>query len=594
MAKVLEIEDIMSPDQVALTIAEQYLSWETSRSLKVSEWEEIQRYVFATDTSKTGNSKLPWSNKTTIPKLCQIRDNLHANYMAALFPQRKWITWEGSSRADETAQKRKAIESYMGWSVDRNDFYDEIAKLVYDYIDYGNCFSTVEWVDKTQTLGSGNQKYGYVGTVPRRIAPTDIVFDPTATSFEDSPKIVRSYLSLGEVKDTLLSPTLSEEDRKYYTELITYLEQIRERVATFDGQTTVKNAIYSVAGFGSWQEYLCSDTVEILTFYGNIYNEESGKLERNRIVKIVDRHKLISNVENPSFFGKSVIFHSGWRVRPDNLWAMGPLDNLVGMQYRIDHLENMKADVFDLIAYPVLKIKGNVEDFTWGPFERILVGDDGDVSVVSPPHQTLLADNQIEKLEAKMEEMAGSPREAMGFRTPGEKTMYEVQRLELAAGRMFISKISQFERQQIEEILNAMLELARRKMTPQVIRVFDSEFDIAVFKDLSPEDITGSGRLRPVAARHFAEKATMVQNLTSFFNSAAGRDPLMMNHFSSIAMAKLWENLLGLEQYGVITENIRVSETAEAQKLQQSAQEEVMMNSQTAAGFVEGDSDPII
>jgi hypothetical protein len=41
---------------------------------------------------------------------------------------------------------------------------------------------------------------------------------------------------------------------------------------------------------------------------------------------------------------------------------MGPLDNLVGMQYRIDHLENLKADVFDLIAFPPLKIKGYVED----------------------------------------------------------------------------------------------------------------------------------------------------------------------------------------------------------------------------------------
>jgi hypothetical protein len=32
-----------------------------------------------------------------------------------------------------------------------------------------------------------------------------------------------------------------------------------------------------------------------------------------------------------------------------------------------------------------------------------------------------------------MEEMAGAPKEAMGFRSPGEKTKYEVQRLESAA-----------------------------------------------------------------------------------------------------------------------------------------------------------------
>jgi hypothetical protein len=75
----------------------------------------------------------------------------------------------------------------------------------------------------------------------------------------------------------------------------------------------------------------------------------------------------MSNEENPSWLGKCPIFHAGWRERPDNLYAMGPLDNLVGMQYRIDHLENLKADVFDQIAYPILKIRGDVEDFDFEP-----------------------------------------------------------------------------------------------------------------------------------------------------------------------------------------------------------------------------------
>ena len=35
-----------------------------------------------------------------------------------------------------------------------------------------------------------------------------------------------------------------------------------------------------------------------------------------------------------------------------------------------------------------------------------------------------------------MEEMAGAPKEAMGFRSPGEKTAYEVQRMENAASQV--------------------------------------------------------------------------------------------------------------------------------------------------------------
>src|SRR5690606_28773647 len=155
---------------------------------------------------------------------------------------------------------------------------------------------------------------------------------------------------------------------------------------------------------------------------------------------------------------------AGWRVRQDNLWAMGPLDNLVGMQYRLDHIENMKADVFDLVTFPPLKIKGIVNDFTWGPMEKIYVDADGDVELLSPNVQALQANVGRAAIEQRREERAGSPKEAMGFRTPREKTACEVQRLENAASRIFQNKTAQFEEQIIEPILNAMLVLAQNHL----------------------------------------------------------------------------------------------------------------------------------
>ena len=76
--------------------------------------------------------------------------------------------------------------------------------------------------------------------------------------------------------------------------------------------------------------------------------------------------------------------------------------------------------------------------------------------------------------------------------------MYEVQRLELAAGRIFQNKINQFERQITENILNAMLELARRMIDKTTIRIFDNDLKIANFRVVSAEDISGAGRIRPV------------------------------------------------------------------------------------------------
>lgn len=586
--RVLQLDSILTPDNLACRISEQYIQWEMARQNKVTEWQEVLEYVFATDTTKTGNSKLPWSNKTTIPKLCQIRDNLHSNYMAAMFPKKNWMVWEGDSPADENIDKKEAITGYIGYVINRNQFYNTMSQLVYDYIDYGNCFAMPVWEDQTILLEDRDQ-VGYVGPSVARISPLDIVFDPTTASFEKTPKIVRSLVSLGEVKDIMRMQTADPVERESAEELYKYMKDTREQCAAHDGTTRVKDRIYTISGFDTFQSYLNSNIVEVLTFYGDIYDSEKNELMKNVVIKVVDRHRIMYNKPNPSVFGYAPIFHAGWRLRPDNLWAQGPLDNLVGMQYRIDHLENMKADCFDLIAYPPLKIKGYVEEFEWAPMERIYVGDDGDVEFVSPDVNVLQADNQIAILEAKMEEMAGSPKEAMGFRTPGEKTKYEVQSLENAASRVFQNKIQFFERHVTENLLNGMLELARRNLSNATVKIFDDEFKFATFMELSNADLTGNGKIKPMAARHFAEKANMIQNLTQFMGSNAFT--VVAPHISSVRLAKVFENLLEIEAYKVVQPYVAITEQAEQSKMSMSAEEQVMMSNQTASNFAPGDYD---
>lgn len=591
-SKTLDIDEILVEDDIACQIADYWMKWEGLRQPAVQAWEETQRYIFATDTTKTANAKLPWSNKTTIPKITQIRDNLHANYMAAQFPKRKWLIWEGSRDQDNTFEKRQAIEAYMSnYALDRNEFYKEISKLYLDYIDNGNCFVMPTWVDERQESGE-DVTSGYVGPACQRISPYDIVFNPASPDFKSAPKIVRSIVSMGEVQEMLNRYAVDEESTEEYQNLWNYMKDIRETVGMYPGDATTKNAIYTIAGFGNYSDYLNSNFCEILTFYGDLYVEGDNKFYRNHVIKVVDRHKVILMEPNPSFFGFAPIFHAGWRTRQDNLWSMGPLDNLIGMQYRIDHLENMKADVFDLIAYPPLVIKGYVEDFDWGPFERIYAGDDGEVEVLSPDVQALNADMQIALLEQKMEEFAGSPKEAMGFRTPGEKTKYEVQRLENAAARIFEAKIAQFEREIIEPLVTSMLELAKRRMDVAAVKVIDDDLKAETFMSLTREDITGSGRLRPIASRHFAEQAELVQNLTSFFASVPGQDPSIVAHFSSVGLAKLFENVLNIEDWNIVQPYVRIAERAKANNMQAISDEQSAMELQTPSGLTAGDYDP--
>jgi hypothetical protein len=479
----------------------------------------------------------------------------------------------------------------MQYVVEQPRFAETVGKLALDYIDYGNAFASPEWVNETSTTEAG-EKVGYVGPVARRHSPYDHVFNPQAVSYQASPKIFRSIHSLGEIKEILEREHGGVEETEEAQTLFDYLLKFRSQTHAHTGTLKEVDEMYMVDGFTSYQHYMESDSVELLTFVGDIYDVDSDTFLRNHVIVVADRHKVIVKKPNPSIFGKPPYYHSGWRVRQDNLWAMGPLDNLVGMQYRLDHLENMKADMYDLMGFPPLKIKGYVEDFNWAPHEHIDVGDEGDVIPMPPDASALTANLEIDQLADKMEQMAGAPKEALGIRSPGEKTAFEVQRLESAASRIFQQKIRQFENQIIEPLLNGMLELARRNLSEQTVAILDTEDNITEFMELTPEDITGVGTLKPVAAQHFADKANLSQNLVNFYQSGAGQDPAIQQHISSIGMALLWEQILEIDQEEIFSPYIRIHEQGEAQRIAQSVEEAVAMESETPSGLVEDDIDP--
>jgi hypothetical protein len=450
----------------------------------------------------------------------------------------------------------------------QSDFVETTSKLINDYIQYGNCFATVEFARDYTEYEDGERAVNYVGPKLVRISPFDICFNPLAASFGESPKIVRTMMSMGELSRKIEETV--END---------YLKQIFERMVT--NRSTVagygtsevdmdKSNAFIADGFTSIHEYYESNFVELMTFYGDIYDTESDVFYKNRSITIVDRAYVIYNEQNPSWLGKSPIYHAGWRDRPDNLYAMGPLDNLVGMQYRIDHLENLKADVFDQIAYPIIKIRGDVEDFDFEPAARIYMGEEGDVGYLAPDSTALNADFQIANLEAKMEMMAGAPREAMGIRSAGEKTAFEVQQLMTAAGRIFQHKTAHFERVFLEPILNGMIEAARRNMDyADTIRVLNEDSGVFFFEEITKEDIMANGKIVPMGARHFAERAQRVQGLTQLYQIKLA-DPTVAVHLSGKEFARILADELG--EPALFGDNITVSEQLETQRMTNEAE----------------------
>lgn len=569
--KTLEVHEFMEADLLACEISNMYMEWENYRGKWLNDKRELRQYLFATDTRDFGSTLSVWKNSTHIPKLCQIRDNLHANYMSALFPQDRSIKWEGQDRTSVTKKKRQAIEAYMNNKIRTGGFIPEVEKCVHDFIDFGNAFALVEYVSENHVdTITGETIQGYQGPKVRRISPLDIVFNPLAATFEETPKIVRSLCTLGDLRKQIRT----NPEKGYLEEIFTKLKSKRHEFSQMAQGDNIKDTDFVMSGFSSFKDYMQSQYVEVLDFYGDVYDSSTDTLYENHLITIVDRSYILRKEPNPSWLGNSSIRHVGWRVRQDNLYAMGPLDNLVGMQYRIDHLENAKADGFDLIIHPVLKVRGYVEDFDYAPNSRIYVGDEGDVEFMSPDGSVLTADTQIALYEQKMEEMAGAPKQAMGFRTPGEKTAFEVQILENGANKVFLNKTSYFERVFLEPLLNSMLETSRRLMGPsEQVQQIDQDFNVSTFKTITKEDITASGKIVPVGARHFARNANLLQSLVQLMNTPAMQDPNIRSHISGKKIAKLFEELLDLDRFELVRDNIMVEEQFETQRLAQQAGE---------------------
>lgn len=557
-------------DSLANKIADMWVRWDTARSVWKSDQQELRNYIYATDTRKTSNSKLPWKNSTVTPKLTQIRDNLHANYMAALFPSENWFFFEATDKNKDLAAKRQAIVNYLKQKLKASNFQLLVSQLVYDYIDFGNVIVTYDYVRDVISDNNGNVVNRYIGPKAYRINPNDIVFNPLAEDFSKTPAVRRMLKSIGDLMTDLETKPNLNYNKAVVDKAISFRQNYR------DDPEFKKEVNMAIDGFGSADEYLDSDMVELLEFWGDIYDPDTKTLLRNQLITVIDRKWILRKQPNPLWTGNKPMHHCGWRLRTDNLWAQGPLDQLVGMQYRIDHLENLKADVFDLIAYPVMVIYGNtVEEFEYEPGATIFVGDEGKVDFLRPDATALQADMQIAELMGRMEELAGAPKQAMGIRTPGEKTKYEVQTLENAAGRIFQSKVSWFERNILEPLLNGMLAEAIRNFEGvERIRAIDEQYNTESFVEITKADLMAEGKIYPIGARHFADQARFVQELTQTI-AAVQSIPGVAAHMSGKAIAKALEENLGWQNYKIVQDNASIFEAAETQRLMNQASEDV-------------------
>lgn len=576
MPKTVDIVNMINPDNLATNIAEKMVTWANARQDWETDCRETMQYLYATSTNDIMNMTREWDNTTHLPKLTQVRDLLLTLYHEAIFSLPDFVEWEAYSKETLVNEMKNTIRSFTRQMLEDSGFKDTVDSLLEDYIDYGNAFAMPIYCRDVYHGKNGMNETIFEGSKLVRINPMDIYFDPTVADFSKSPKIIRSIVTLGELKAMTEDMPEDETFKKAFDRAVKKRLDIRREVSGM-GSEQLKNDELTIAGFGTLSAYYNSDVVELLTFYGDLYDLVNDKMYRNHKIVVMDRSVVLSKEPVLNLGMGCNIIKAGWRDRKDTAWSMSPLDNIKGMQYMIDFLENKRADIFNFISNPITVTIGDVEmPEQLAPATEIHCDRDASVMQLRPDTTALQADTYIDKYMYLMEEMAGAPREAAGFRTPGEKTAFEVAQLNTAASRVFNKQTRKFEKEMIEPAINLMLQMFLKKGAGQTIRlkIYNPQNNTASFQDVAIDDINGAGKFVAIGSETFTEKEKMAQTLMQLGNSGIYVDELVRNNFDPKKIAEILAYTTGLDRFtGLLKDNARVSANLEMMEATEAAQQ---------------------
>lgn len=557
---MLTFEDV---DEVAARIDELWQRYNTERRNALTLNEEARRFVYATDVDSTSAADLPHKNRTHQPKLTQIADTLKSQYYEASLSMPEFFRFPAPKKVTNAVST--AMEKWLRVKLEQRKFRETTGReLVNDFVDYGNAFVEVDYVIERDNQG----RIKYKGPSWKRVSPMDIVFNPRE-KFIKGAKISKCMVHVADIKEYPDKFPGAGFNKGTIDKAI----NSRHPEGIDDWVEVIKNRGINMDGYGGFDQYFKQDLAEILIYRGDVFDPKTLTTQRNRVVYIMDKVHVIRNEASQAPSGHDGVHHCGWRMRPDNTWAQGPLDNLVGMQYRIDHLENLKADVFDVIAHPVLFIKGDdVQEPSEGyrPGAVYYGGVDSDLKHIVPDATALNADNQIANYHRLMEEFAGAPPETRGIRTPGEKTAFEVSKLDQNATMMFVDKARIFERM-LETMLKESFELLLLNFDIEEYKeIFGETEEAEALEALALSTELSRGEFVAMGARHWTRRNRETLEMNNFMSGPL-QDPKIRSHVSGIDLANYWERKLNLEDEGIIEEYAGIKEDV---RLQAIAQEE--------------------
>lgn len=543
----IELADFENPPSLALAVSSFWKEMNDGRQQQLNAWSEVRKFIYATDTTHTTAITTPWRNKTTRNKLSWIHDKLITHYSKNLMPNEDFFRWKADEDTGVPNEMALRVDEYQKFKVRSKHvrFTEFLVECLDDYVSFGNTFANYEFIRRfRKDIVSGEEKLVFQGAKPIRIPPQNVVFDAALQEYVDASICVR------EIKERVMF--LDNIEPWYDLEVVEKLRDLD--FLNSEIQDWIKKNHLTQDGT-DYLRHVKQGKIELFRYYGHMFNLDTKEWVTNSEILIADHLFVLGVRPIQTFEGIKPVVFSKWRNRTDNLWGQGPLEQIVGLQYRIDHIENLKADSTDMMGMPVIVVKGEgmEEEFTWEPGITWHIPPNAEIEILYPDPKILLFNEEILTYERSMEELAGVPRETAGFRTPGEKTAFEVDQLLSHANIPFEEKLIKFENEFLEPLLNLMLELNLTHIDVDDLRMIFPE-DILPATDENIQALKESisvGRLFALGSKHFKAQQKKIQEVQALIQIALS-SPQTAVHLSSINALLTIQRELGAEDDGLI------------------------------------------
>lgn len=332
---------LTAAETLATTIAEQFDKFDEARASQLDDIAAVRSAIY--DTGSKNRNK----NNFALPDIWELAQTLKSHLIENLYthPEGMFDVSGANFSAQKLANAQKAmLVSYF----EKMNVANEIEKIVDSVVETGEATLLVSWETETKTTRRAQtleeqiisptedgflleEKIVFDGPKVRFIPAQDFVFDPErASRFENSPKIYRTYSTIGEIRSNKLYNLVTDEK----IDNLANLCKPKTRTADLLSEPAKKG----VKG----------ELLEVLEFWGDINID--GKLYENMLVVVAGRKEIIRLEQNP--FITQPFIHASIITDPRTARGVSPLKIALGLSEVSSTILNKQLQALSLIINP--------------------------------------------------------------------------------------------------------------------------------------------------------------------------------------------------------------------------------------------------